>query len=117
MSENVGNPVARWFRKLNRGAPAVRTDVQDAAQPIAACQERHVVELVGTVRALDVQDEEGHRALRAQLSDDSGSVTLLWMGRVAIPGVEVGRKLRVAGRIAQVDGAATIFNPRYELLA
>jgi hypothetical protein len=53
--------------------------------------------------------------LEAELFDGSGSVTLVWLGRRRIPGIEPGRTLTARGRFADVEGKRVIYNPRYEL--
>jgi hypothetical protein len=42
-------------------------------------------------------------------------VTLVWLGRRRIPGIEPGRTLTACGRFADVEGKRVIYNPRYEL--
>ena len=57
------------------------------------------------------------RPLRsAELSDGTGSVSLIFMGRHDIPGMEAGRELVVEGRISHVDGERRMYNPWYQLL-
>jgi len=53
--------------------------------------------------------------LEAELFDGSGSVTLVWLGRRRIPGIEPGRTLTARGRFAAFDGKQVIYNPKYEL--
>jgi len=53
--------------------------------------------------------------LEADLFDGSDVVTLVWLGRRAIPGIEPGRELNVRGRVALRDGHKVIYNPYYEL--
>jgi hypothetical protein len=55
-------------------------------------------------------------ALQADLWDGTGSVTLVWLGRRNIPGIEPGRKILVRGRVANIRGVRTMFNPAYELV-
>jgi RecJ-like exonuclease len=43
-------------------------------------------------------------------------LTVVWLGRRQIPGIEPGRKLRVTGRVTRRDGKPVVFNPSYELL-
>jgi hypothetical protein len=59
----------------------------------------------------------GVPALEAELYDGSGIITLVWLGRRRIAGIEPGRNLRVEGRIGRMEGARVMFNPRYELKA
>jgi hypothetical protein len=56
-------------------------------------------------------------ALEAELYDGSALITIIWLGRRRIGGIEPGRNLQVEGRIGVHDGARVMFNPRYELKA
>jgi hypothetical protein len=53
--------------------------------------------------------------LEAELYDGSDPVTLVWLGRRRIAGIEPGRALTVRGRMALRDGCKVIYNPFYEL--
>jgi hypothetical protein len=44
-------------------------------------------------------------------------VTLIWLGRRRIRGIEPGRSLVARGRLTRQDGRPTIYNPSYELRA
>jgi hypothetical protein len=85
------------------------------ATPIADLADRDQAEVVGTLRTVTVLPQGNSPTLQAELWDGSGSVTLVWLGRRSIPGIEPGRRLKVKGRVAHFRGARTIFNPGYEL--
>lgn len=54
--------------------------------------------------------------LEAELFDGTSTVTLTWLGRRRIVGIEPGRRLIAAGRIAiRDDDRKIIYNPWYEL--
>lgn len=55
--------------------------------------------------------------LEADLYDGSDVVTLIWLGRRRIAGIEPGRQLTARGRIAIRDDRKVIYNPYYELEA
>ncbi|WP_232548032.1 OB-fold nucleic acid binding domain-containing protein [Propioniciclava soli] len=86
------------------------------ADAIADVRDRSVVTLRGTVEQLTVRPRRPQPWLEAQLSDGTGRVTLIWMGRHEIPGIEAGRELLVQGRVGVSDGVRRIHNPRYTLL-
>jgi hypothetical protein len=85
------------------------------ATPIADLADREQAEVVGTLRSVTVRPRGNSPAVQAELWDGSGSITLVWLGRRSIPGIEPGRYLRVRGRVASQRGARTIFNPGYVL--
>jgi hypothetical protein len=53
--------------------------------------------------------------LRAELGGGRDAVTVIWLGRTSIAGIEPGRALAVVGTIALRRGRPVIYNPRYEL--
>lgn len=88
------------------------------AHPIAAAQLRDRVVLKGDIVSLTVGPRDGGPLrLEAELTDGTGSVTLVWMGRRTIPGLEVGRRILVQGTLTVYGGRRVVLNPRYELLA
>ncbi|MGI4893993.1 MAG: OB-fold nucleic acid binding domain-containing protein [Janthinobacterium lividum] len=70
----------------------------------------------GTLRSVTLRPRGGVPALEAELFDGSGSVSLVWLGRRKIAGVEPGRRIKVTGLVADDGGQRVIFNPGYELL-
>jgi hypothetical protein len=50
------------------------------------------------------------------VGDGSGTVTLRFMRRAAVPGMRVGRQIRVEGTPAMVRGALVVLNPLYEFV-
>jgi len=82
---------------------------------VADAVDRDRVMLAGTLRHVTLRPRSGTPALEAELYDGSGSVTLVWLGRRRILGIEPGRSLVVQGRLSINKGAAVIYNPRYEL--
>lgn len=83
--------------------------------PIGRCGDREQVTLCGTLRTVTLRPRAGVPALEAELYDGSGTVSIVWLGRRQIAGVEPGRGIRVHGRIALHEGRSVMFNPRYEL--
>ena len=57
-----------------------------------------------------------HPALEIELSDTTGRIFVVWLGRRRIPGIHVGRRMVIHGRLNCVSEHPTVFNPRYELL-
>ena len=53
--------------------------------------------------------------LRAELGSGADAVTVIWLGRTSITGIEPGRALAVEGTIALLRGRPVIYNPRYDL--
>jgi amino acid transporter len=83
--------------------------------PIAESRERERVELAGTLRTVTMRPSGGSLSMEAELWDGTGQVTLVWLGRRNIPGIQPGRRIVVHGRLTSRRGEPTIFNPHYEL--
>jgi RecG-like helicase len=89
---------------------------EEGATPIQECEDRERVQLTGTVSAVTINPRAGHPALEVELRDGSGAVTLVWLGRRQIPGIDCGRTIKVWGRISCHEGRRLVYNPRYELM-
>lgn len=89
---------------------------EEGAVPIRTCEDRQQVSLTGTVSTVTITPRGGHPALEVELRDGSGAVTLVWLGRRQIPGIDPGRTIKVWGRISCHEGRRQLYNPRYELL-
>jgi len=89
---------------------------EEGSVPISDCEDRQRVQLTGTVSTVTINPRAGHPALEVELRDGSGAVTLVWLGRRQIPGIDCGRTIKVWGRISCHDSRRLIYNPRYELM-
>jgi len=85
------------------------------ATPIARCGDREAVCILGTLRTVTFRPRAGVPALQAELWDGTGAVTVVWLGRRSIPGIDPGRAVKVRGRITALGGQRVIYNPVYEL--
>lgn len=73
------------------------------------------VTVKGRLRSVEICPRASVATLEAELFDGTEGVTLVWMGRRRIPGIEPGRTVRASGRVAVRDGRKVIYNPYYEL--
>ncbi|MDR0989789.1 MAG: OB-fold nucleic acid binding domain-containing protein [Propionibacteriaceae bacterium] len=89
--------------------------VPTGPQPIASVQARRRLDSRGQISATQVVAHPSGPWFEATLTDGSGAVTLVWMGRADVPGVTPGRHLRVRGRLAPDRGRLVVFNPDYTL--
>lgn len=83
---------------------------------VADAPDRASVTLRGRLRTVTLRPRGGVPALEAELSDGSGVITVVWLGRRRIAGINPGRSLQVQGRIGVHDGVRIMYNPRYELI-
>jgi hypothetical protein len=108
--------------KESQHAAEIRQEISTIIGPggerpsqIGASHEREIVAVAGTLRAVTLRPNSTSQTMEAELWDGTGQITLVWLGRREIPGIEPGRRLVVHGRLASVRGERTIFNPSYEL--
>jgi len=71
----------------------------------------------GRVRSLRIQPWAGVATLEATLVDDTGGVTVVFLGRREVPGIHCGSRLVVEGMAGAHRGRLAILNPDYELVA
>lgn len=113
---------------LRRMARRLTSDVGDLdADDLSADAERcgchracdtetgEAVVVKGRLRSVEICPRDSVATLEAELFDGTEGVTLVWMGRRRIPGIEPGRTVRASGRVAVRDGRKVIYNPYYEL--
>lgn len=94
----------------------LRDDVASAgATEVSRCSVGAPVCIAGTLRQVVLRPLAGVPTLEAELYDGTGTVTLVWLGRRRIRGIDPGRTLIAHGRLTKRDGRATLFNPTYEL--
>lgn len=85
------------------------------ATPIDRCQRGVVVTMAGVLNSVTMRPRAGVPAVEADLYDGTGHVTVVWLGRRHIGGIEAGRAIAVTGRMTCDGDLTTMFNPRYEL--
>lgn len=85
------------------------------ADAIADVVSGQVTTLTGVVRSLVLRPQTRVPMLEAVMYDGSGMVTLKWMGRRRIRGINPGAPIAVTGRLVRCDGELTMFNPNYTL--
>ncbi|MGH9101773.1 MAG: amino acid permease [Acidimicrobiales bacterium] len=98
-----------------RPAPAGATAAPATPGGIAALQWRTRARLRGDVRSVEVRDVGSSPALVCHVSDGTGGILLVFLGRRAIPGIAPDMRLSAEGTVGKLDGKLAMFNPSYEL--
>jgi len=80
---------------------------------ISAVVPRRPAMLAGQVVAVAAQVRPWVR-LNVELSDGTGTITLRFMGRAAIPGIRHGSRLHAQGTPRVEEGVLVMLNPLYE---
>jgi hypothetical protein len=102
--------------KADQHAEELRTGLRDVgATPIERCSAGMPATVSGVLRSVTLRPREGVPAVEAELFDGTGRLTVVWLGRRRIRGIEPGRAIVVHGRITGHPDQPIIFNPRYEL--
>src|SRR3954469_19749752 len=108
--------LSKWASSADMEARELQEDtVKAGCCPIADATDRQRVELRAIIRTVTLRPLGGVPTLEAELSDGSALITLVWLGRRRIAGIEPGRQIKVVGRIGVQDRMRVMFNPRYEL--
>ncbi|MCO1657734.1 OB-fold nucleic acid binding domain-containing protein [Pseudonocardia humida] len=111
----------RMLRKLTSDVEVLDADdltedsAKSGAQRAAECACGQEVTVMGRLRSVDFCPQDAEASLEAELFDGTEGVTLIWMGRRRIPGIEPGRTMRVRGRLSVRGGRKVLYNPYYEI--
>ena len=101
--------LSRTLQRLTADEQTIDAEVLRAesasagCEPLSSCRKGAVVTVTGRLKSVVYTPRETVPTLEAELFDGSGSVTLVWLGRRRIPGIEPGRTLTARGLIAE-DG-------------
>lgn len=120
-SERVEPPLRRFFRRLVASDAELeaeelrRATVRTGSTRASDACRGQMVSVTGRLRTVVYTPRTNWPTLEADLFDGSDSVTLVWLGRRRIAGIEPGRHLTAKGRIAVRDDLKVIYNPYYEL--
>ncbi|TDE30889.1 OB-fold nucleic acid binding domain-containing protein [Actinomadura sp. 6K520] len=119
--ERGGGGLRRFLRRVTSSNAELeaeelqKTAGGEGATPITDCRERRRHRVAGTLRTVTLRPRGGAPALEAELYDGTDVISLVWLGRRRIAGIDPGRMLRAEGLVSVQDGRKVIFNPRYEL--
>jgi amino acid transporter len=113
-------PVLPAPRRREHRRPTPSTNGRTPASgpaPIADVRWRHRVTVVGRVDSLRVRSVGGAPSLECLLSDNTGSVSVVFLGRRRIPGIRNGTRMVATGMAVDHHGRLAILNPDYRLLS
>jgi RecJ-like exonuclease len=116
-------PVSRFLRRLFASPHELEAEelqrdaVESGSTPVSVCRRGETVSVTGRLRTVVYTPRTTLPTLEAELYDGSDVVTLVWLGRRSIPGIQPGASMTDKGRIAERDHRKVIYNPHYELEA
>ncbi|MEU6023222.1 OB-fold nucleic acid binding domain-containing protein [Micromonospora sp. NPDC048871] len=120
-TEEGQGSLRRMLRRLTASEAEIEAQLlrQESARcggvPVTQCVRGQLVSVAGRLRTVVYTPRTNQPALEADLYDGSDVVTLVWLGRRHITGIEPGRHLTARGRVALRDDRKVIYNPYYEL--
>jgi hypothetical protein len=122
-AKSRGRLASAWHRWTKSQEQAEADELQEHVQggvgegvaPIRSCTPGETVTVSGMVRSMTIRPRSTVPALEIDLYDGSGSVSVVWLGRRRIPGIDPGRSIVVCGRLTCNTDSPTIYNPKYRL--
>ena len=109
----------RWLDRLTESDEArLAAEVRDWADKVADtirigdAPMRGKVKIAGVIRRITVFPMQDHESLEAVVSDGTGQVTIVFMGRRGIGGLSLGTRVVVEGVLGEQRGAVRMINPR-----
>jgi hypothetical protein len=84
--------------------------------PIGKIEWRKRAQVQGRVTSIKAAPSGSAPVLQVEIWDETGGVSLQFLGRREIAGLEVGSQLRAEGMVGEEEGSMVILNPSYELL-
>jgi hypothetical protein len=116
-----GSPLKRLIRRLTATEAEIDAEELQRGAEASGCillsdaNRGQLVSISGRLRTVVYTPRTTLPTLEADLYDGSDVVTLVWLGRRHIAGIEPGRQLTARGRLATRDDRKVIYNPVYEL--
>jgi len=117
--ENIARVKTAEIQKPVQEAPRIFapiTHYADDVTPIGEIEWRKRSMVHGRVTSISTAPSGSAPTLQVEVWDHSGGITLNFLGRREIAGLEVGMELRAEGMVGEEDGQLVILNPSYELL-
>jgi amino acid transporter len=84
--------------------------------PISNATWRRRAHVRGQVTAIRTAPSGGAPKVEVEIWDTTGGITLQFLGRREIAGLEVGSTLCAEGMVGETEGSLTILNPSYEIV-
>jgi hypothetical protein len=118
-----------FFRRLSRrlietDEERLRAETREWASSIPGCTpiseapSRTRVRVAGVVRRITVRPIEGFESVEAVLSDGTGEIVALWMGRRSIHGMSLGTRMLAEGVLSGQSRSERrkMVNPKFEFV-
>jgi RecG-like helicase len=84
--------------------------------PISSITWRKRAHVQGKVNSIKSAPSDSSPLVEVEIWDEGGGVTLQFLGRREISGLEVGSQMRAEGMVGENNGQLVILNPSYEII-
>lgn len=101
---------SNWLQSTNE-----ISHYEEKVTPIGKISWRKRAHVTGRVTAIRPAAMDSAPTLEVEIWDETGGVTLQFLGRREIAGLEVGSVMIAEGMVGEQNGALTILNPSYEI--
>ncbi len=101
---------SNWLQSTNE-----ISHYEEKVTPIGKISWRKRAHVTGHVTAIRPAAMDSAPTLEVEIWDETGGVTLQFLGRREIAGLEVGSVMIAEGMVGEQNGALTILNPSYEI--
>jgi len=101
---------SNWLQSTNK-----ISHYEEKVTPIGKISWRKRAHVTGHVTAIRPAAMDSAPTLEVEIWDETGGVTLQFLGRREIAGLEVGSVMIAEGMVGEQNGALTILNPSYEI--
>lgn len=88
----------------------------ESMTPISSITWRKRAHVQGKVNSIKAAPSDSSPLVEVEIWDESGGVTLQFLGRREISGLEVGSEMRAEGMVGENNGQLVILNPSYEIV-
>lgn len=85
--------------------------------PVCEVRPRQRVKLYGVLRSITYPSPGSSQSFTATLFDGTGSIDLVWLGRLEVPGIKAGIHLRIQGMVLERNHTFSVINPNYQIVA
>jgi hypothetical protein len=89
---------------------------QEEVKPISQISWRKRAHVQGVVNSIKSAPTGASPVVEVEIWDSTGGVTLQFLGRREISGLEVGAQLKAEGMVGENNGQLIILNPSYEII-
>jgi amino acid transporter len=93
-----------------------RFEIIEGTRAISSVQHRQRTRVAGRVRSVTITSWSGVPTFECTLVDGTGALTVVFLGRRDVPGIEPGAKLVIEGTAGSHRGRLAVLNPLWEFL-